>query len=286
MSRMLPPTEDNGEFQAIYQSEVAWVGTTFSDEFHVSERHVHDYWEFILVAAGNGQITIDSQHFNAGPGDMFVYPPGMEHIEESYINNKLTMHVLSIINTSDLRFMSFWPIGDLEYIRISGTWLNTAFSTIVKQMIQELKKKETAYQVRIQALSFQFQSLLMKFAEKKTDDTIINNLYQHISRARSFIQANYHKNITLADIASNTFISTHYLSRLFKRYTGFSPMNYLMLLRIRNAQKLLRETELSITEVSRKVGYQDLQYFSSIYKQKTGQSPRDYRKACNKSKEE
>lgn len=286
MSRMLPPIEDSGEYQPIYQSEVAWAGTTFADESHLSERHVHDYWEFVYVASGSGQIMVEQEHFLAQPGDLFIYPPGVEHMEESSPGKKLTMHVLSVINTSDLQFMEFWPIGELEYIRISGTWLNTSFAHLIKQIIQELNKKETAYRVRVQALSFQFQSYLMKYAEQKYANKVINNAYQHINRARKFIQANYHLDISLADIAASTFISVHYLSRLFKRYTGFSPMNYLLLLRIRTAQKLLRETELSVSEVCLKTGYQDLQYFSSLFKRKTGYSPREYRKLGQKKSEE
>lgn len=98
-----------------------------------------------------------------------------------------------------------------------------------------------------------------------------------ISTAMSYIDANFHRDISLEEVSRETGLSPQYFSRFFKEETGENFIDYLTRVRITEARKLLRDRKLSVKEVSYQVGYNDPNYFSKIFKKVTGFSPSDYK---------
>jgi transcriptional regulator GlxA family with amidase domain len=74
-------------------------------------------------------------------------------------------------------------------------------------------------------------------------------------------------------------MSQRTLNRRFKRATGVSPGRYLQQLRLEHARELLRDSNLSVTEIAAKVGYQDVAYFSTLFRLHMSLSPTAYRKS-------
>jgi AraC-like DNA-binding protein len=286
MSQMLPAVETDVEYQSFYRSELAWTGIFELPPMQARDRHEHDFWEFIYVFNGAGQVIVGHDQFQAETGDMFIYPPHVEHIEYAGRETPLSMKVLSILNTSDMDFMNFWPMGDPAYVKISGSWLCDAFARILGRILDELSQMDIAYTVRIKALSFEFLSYLVKYVEQSNETAVPNHQHVHVIKTKQYIEEHFSQNIKLTDIAAETYVSMYYLSHLFKEYTGYSPMNYLSSLRISKAQDLLAYSEYSISEISTIVGYDDLQHFSNAFKKRTGLSPRAYRNRLQGEKSE
>lgn len=93
-----------------------------------------------------------------------------------------------------------------------------------------------------------------------------------------YIKNNYRKDLSIADIAEHFHFSTDYLSRVYKKARGQSPLKYLITLRINDAkQYLLTRPDLSVKTVGEIVGYNDQYYFSRLFKNCTGCYPTDYR---------
>lgn len=97
-----------------------------------------------------------------------------------------------------------------------------------------------------------------------------------ISTAMSYIDANYNRDISLEEVSRETGLSPQYFSRFFKEETGENFIDYLTRVRITEAKRLLREKKLSVKEVCYRVGYNDPNYFSKIFKKATGFSPSNY----------
>ena len=87
--------------------------------------------------------------------------------------------------------------------------------------------------------------------------------------------------MTLQTISERFYISPYYFSRTFKQITGFTFIEYLNGVRIKEAQKLLRKTNLSIGKIAESVGYQNNTHFGRLFKKATGISPLAYRKQCS-----
>ena len=101
-----------------------------------------------------------------------------------------------------------------------------------------------------------------------------NRVLQKITQV---IQTSYSEKITLRSLSSSFYINSAYLGRLFKKNIGLSFNEYVLNIRMSNAMKLLKNTTLPIADISEKVGYFDVDYFSKLFKQSTGFTPSDYR---------
>ncbi|SHK36827.1 response regulator [Paramaledivibacter caminithermalis] len=98
-----------------------------------------------------------------------------------------------------------------------------------------------------------------------------------ITKAVDYIKENYAKDISLDDVAREINMSYHYFSKFFKDSLGRSFIDYLTQLRIDKSKEFLNDRSMSIKEISYKIGYNDPNYFSRIFKKITGITPSEYR---------
>ncbi|MED4599815.1 response regulator [Paenibacillus validus] len=98
-----------------------------------------------------------------------------------------------------------------------------------------------------------------------------------VERALEKMAAAYMEDITLGKVADELSIHPVWLSQVFKKETGQTFTDYLADLRINRAKTLLRETSMKIYEIATAVGYNDLQYFGTLFKKKTGETPKEFR---------
>ena len=96
-----------------------------------------------------------------------------------------------------------------------------------------------------------------------------------------FVQQNYDKDLSIAAIAAHVYLTPTYLCLLFKKEKGVSINDYITQYRIERAKLLLQDRRLKLYEISRKVGYQDANYFAKVFRKMTGLNPSEYReKIC------
>ena len=100
-----------------------------------------------------------------------------------------------------------------------------------------------------------------------------------ISRVVVYMQSNMSKEITVEELAESIYVSKSYLSRCFKQKMGMSLIEYLRLIRINAAKRLLVSTNNSIEEISSVIGYNSSKYFCRAFKKCTDMSPSEYRKS-------
>lgn len=98
-----------------------------------------------------------------------------------------------------------------------------------------------------------------------------------IKKACQYIKENYNREITLEDTASFCHLSTFYFSKIFKEHKNKNFINYLTEIRLEEAKRLLKETDLTMKEISGRVGYRDPNYFARVFKRVLNCSPREFR---------
>lgn len=110
--------------------------------------------------------------------------------------------------------------------------------------------------------------------------TKLNNsqIAEEIDAAAMFFNEHYNEEINIAEYAENHHMSTSWFIRNFKQYTGFTPLQYILSIRIYNAEALLKSNQYNVTEIANIVGYENPLYFSRIFKKIKGLSPSEYRK--------
>ncbi len=97
--------------------------------------------------------------------------------------------------------------------------------------------------------------------------------------AQQWLHEHFAEPLNFADVARQLGMSQRTLNRRFKQATGMSPGRYLQQLRLEQARELLRDSNLSIAEIAVSVGYQDIGYFSTLFREQMAQSPTAYRQA-------
>lgn len=100
-----------------------------------------------------------------------------------------------------------------------------------------------------------------------------------VARTVAYIDENYRERITLAQLAQVAAVHEKYLCRIFREYTGMSPMAYVNSLRIDRACIDMTLHRKNVTEAAMDAGFSDLSYFTKLFKRTKGVSPREYRRA-------
>ena len=98
----------------------------------------------------------------------------------------------------------------------------------------------------------------------------------------AYLAANYRQKFSLTEVAAQFYLSPYYLSRLFRRVTGQSIVDYINNRRIEAAQKLLETTELSISAVAEQTGFASAAHFRRVFREVMGTGPLQYRKGHKK----
>ncbi len=151
-------------------------------------------------------------------------------------------------------------------------------------LVDELKQSEPGQEMVVTALIEQLVVHLLR-RHSNTRRSIELELSRaglvdrRIRRAVELMHAHLGRDLPLEEVASAAHLSPFHFARLFKKLTGASPHAYLATLRVNHAQRLLAETDLTVTEVSTRVGYSSPSHFTKAFRQATGLTPRTFRAA-------
>lgn len=105
-----------------------------------------------------------------------------------------------------------------------------------------------------------------------------DNTSEIMRAAIHYLDENKEKSVSLRQLSDFTGFSISYLSKLFREHTGYAPLTYFNILKIREACYLMDNTDMKIVEISNKIGFKDLCYFSRVFKKIMDVSPKQYRK--------
>lgn len=155
---------------------------------------------------------------------------------------------------------------------------------LARDLAHELVEDEAGQVVAVGALIEQaLVHVLRRYAVVRRSDQLelsrAGLTDRRIRRAVELMHAHLERDLPLEEIASAAHLSPFHFSRLFKKLTGATPHSYLAALRISRAQRLLAETDLSVTEIGARVGYASSSHFSKAFRQATGLAPRAFRAA-------
>lgn len=115
------------------------------------------------------------------------------------------------------------------------------------------------------------------YSNSKRESFEISQIENLINRAKMFIRENLHTDLTPVRIAENLQINYGYFRRIFKQYTGFSLIHYILEMRIQRSKQLLYTTELNSQQIAFDCGFDDSGYFCTVFRRKVGMTPLQYR---------
>ncbi|HKO82779.1 MAG TPA: AraC family transcriptional regulator [Chitinophagaceae bacterium] len=108
-------------------------------------------------------------------------------------------------------------------------------------------------------------------------DTLKKNHLSTIEKAKIYLADHFTDDISLKEIADHCYVSAFHFSRIFKTFTSYSPHQYLLNLRLKHAEMLLKNTQLPVTDICFSSGFNSLEYFSAAFGQKYKSAPSRFR---------
>ncbi len=165
----------------------------------------------------------------------------------------------------------------LELVLSAGDFFALQLELKDRQMILEKYHKSCEQCSSIYMLFDCLREFQTSFIETLIEERD-NDALRPIRQSKQYIQNHYHEQITLEEVSNEVGLSAGYFSVLFKKETGEGFAKFLISVRIEQAKILLRETNLSISEICKKVGYNDQKHFVSTFEKASGVKPGTYRK--------
>ena len=231
-------------------------------------------YQILYVANGKTHFWFDGREEIVSTGHMVLYKP--EEIQKYvyYLEDNPEVFWIHFTGRDVKNILAYHGISLDEHVFYCGVLPD--YKALFRKIIQELQLCRYGYEDYIASL---FNDILLlvnrqQHEQKKTT----GNVQEQIERAAAYFNENYNTKISIDDYAESLHISTNWFIHNFKQYAGMSPAQYILSLRMVNAQSLLERTTYNIKEISEIVGYENPLYFSRVFKKEIGKSPAQYRK--------
>jgi AraC-like DNA-binding protein len=254
--------------------------------FSMNTNHYHDYYEMYYLYSGERNYFIRDHIYRIVKGDLVFIneydlhkttstgaPPEHERMVV-YFRKDLFADHSTLLQSKASPFLHGSPVLSLQ------SHEQAYVEQILDKFASELTDRRFYFDIRLKALMLELFIFVLRLRETTMNRPMVPDkiLHSRVSDIARFINDHYGERLTLADLSSRFYISPYYLSRIFKSATGFSFVEYITTIRIREAQKLLRETERKISIIAETVGFDDFAHFGRIFKRITGITPMQYRK--------
>ncbi len=235
-------------------------------------------FQIIYVSAGTAHFHFDHAENETivTAGNMVLYRPKEFQKYEYYAADRTEVYWVHFTGGNVKNILRSYGIQDHNRVFYVGNSLE--YERLFKRMIFELQRCQDDYE---EMLSILLRHLLILIHRQLSKQRILKNEYldHEMDLAAQYFNDNYNSDIRVEEYAVSRGMSVSWFIRNFKAYTGSTPLQYLVSIRITNAQVLLETTAYTVTEIGRIVGYENPLYFSRIFHKQTGFSPSEYRKS-------
>ena len=232
-------------------------------------------WQLVYVSAGEGHFILDGQEVIVPAGNMVLYQPRQE--QHYYFLGKDQSQYWFVHFTGRVvrNILKHYEIPLDGYVLHTG--LSYAYEDLFKRMRDELVECAWGYE---ESLTYLFRELLIEMNRRMYAAVMkVSGFIQNeVDRAKDYFRDHYNEEISIEQYAASRNMSTSWFRKSFSAAVGESPKQYVLNLRIHNAQVLLETTDGTISEIARIVGYENQMYFSRVFRKAKGQSPAKYRK--------
>lgn len=255
--------------------------------------HIHLAVEILYIVSGEFRIFVDDRPYHLTAGQTLLIRSNANHkifaLSDGpscyYVLKFSPDFVMEIANRE--RSSSYLLALALLNSNAKTVWNEEESRPIAIAANRLFSEKETQGYGADIAIKISLAEIVLTLlrdirAENRREEQGNENLVRRIYDAIVYINRHYAEEITAEDCSSHVFLSYSYFSRSFKQITGHTFKDYLNITRINQAEKALLSSRKPITEIAAECGFNNISYFSAIYKKLKGTSPSATREKAGK----
>lgn len=253
--------------------------------------HYHDYYEIYYLLSGHRHYYIENKRYSIQKGTILFIDKNEIH---KSVDTEIADHERLVLYFSSPFLSRFHD----EHTRLMLSPFTEGNRKIQFDIRDQGYVERLLFQLHNEfnqpdalGRELYFESLLIQlllFAARKQQEGHPDNrddpMNARMADIIEYCNQQFREDLRLEPLADRFHISSFYLSRLFKRTTGFTFKEYINTLRIREAEKLLRESNDKIIHISEQVGFANVSHFNRKFKQVTRMSPKEFKKMTNQKK--
>ncbi|MNJ34350.1 AraC family transcriptional regulator [Paenibacillus bouchesdurhonensis] len=241
---------------------------------------VYDYYLLHFVEEGTGSFQTEYSIYELQPGDGFLILP-----------NQLVSYASDIATPWRYRWIAFTGAKVPALLERAGltpqhpvihTPTDSSIPQLLLSVLQEFRsKKPSSHLYSLGCLHLIMAEAEDSHLKESTLPSGESAVQKIVKQMIYYISSQYAHHVSIEEMCASLGYNRAYLSRIFKKETGLTPVTYLLKLRIDKSRQLLRERpELSIEQIASSVGLNDALYFSRQFRRFHGQSPSEYRRSA------
>ena len=243
--------------------------------FHWNRGRVLQEYQLNYITQGQGVMETEMGRFLIKPGTLMLVRPGVRHRYRPLKKSGWVEHYIGFQGELAERLLSqsiFALKPSVIHCGIREELLDTYY-----KIFHLAQKEEPGFQQVCSGLVIKMLGYLITFQKQRNLSG--RHIEQVIQKVRFHMREHLEEKVDLQRFAQDHRVGYAYLRKMFKTYTGVSPHQYHLELKIMRAKELLLTTEKSIKEIGFELGFESVHYFSRLFKKKTGFSPSELREA-------
>lgn len=231
-------------------------------------------YQLLYIASGKGHFCLDGKDTVVSEGNMILYRPHQTQLYRYFATDKTEVYWVHFTGSDVEAILDSYNLPRSENVFYTGT--SPDYPWLCRQMISELQLCRSNFEELLSLLLRHVFIMISRHMEEgnSTGSAIRNE----VERATHYFNENFSSNISIEGYARSRHMSTSWFIRIFRQIVKLTPMQYILSLRMSNAQSLLETSDYNITEVAAAVGYDNPLYFSRLFRKHTGLSPTEYKK--------
>ncbi|WP_150275332.1 helix-turn-helix transcriptional regulator [Paenibacillus tepidiphilus] len=243
--------------------------------------HSHELMELYYLCEGERVYFVDDRVVTVHKGELILIPSRQLHAtasSEIAEFERILINYDPLLLPPPLRDEPLWfHRRGYRLFRLTLREQDEA-QQLLSRMLEECRAARPYHEACTVALFTELMILLQRSEGLQQGGAPKHPLHHLVTDVATYIREHYREGLTLEETAGHFFISPSYLSRVFHRLTGFHFREYIVHIRVREAERLLAGSAAKIQEIASAVGFEHLSHFNKTFKKATGITPLQYRK--------